>query len=369
MKIAVLASGGVDSSVALRLLQEQGHDLTAFYIKIWLEDELAFLGECPWEEDLSYVRAICDARDIPLEVISLQKEYWEQVVQYTIDEVRAGRTPNPDIHCNARIKFGTFYQKIDDSFEKVATGHYARSVEEDGVAYLKTAVDTFKDQTYFLAHLCQEQLKRAMFPIGGYTKPEVRELASRFDLPNSRRKDSQGICFLGTIRYSEFIRHHLGEKSGDLIEFESGRVMGRHPGFWYYTLGQRHGIGLGNGPWYVVRKDVHENVVYISRNYEAIERLRACFYVESPTWLSGFVPPLGQRFGCRIKIRHGEFAYKAEVLFEEESRATVWLEQPDQGLAPGQYAVFYQEDVCLGCAVIAEGIPSISEEVSSFESV
>ncbi|MCB9637434.1 MAG: tRNA 2-thiouridine(34) synthase MnmA [Myxococcales bacterium] len=358
MKIAVLASGGVDSSVALRLLHEQGHDLTAFYIKIWLEDDLAFLGDCPWEEDMAYVRSICDDLGVPLEVISLQKEYWEQVVQYTIDEVKAGRTPNPDIHCNARIKFGTFYQKIDDSFERVATGHYARWAEEDGVAYLKTAVDSWKDQTYFLAHLRQEQLKRAMFPIGDYTKSAVREMASRFQLPNSRRKDSQGICFLGTIRYSEFIKHHLGERTGNLVEFESGRVMGQHPGFWYYTLGQRQGIGLGNGPWYVVRKDVHENIVYISRNYDAIDRLRACFFVESPNWLSNFSPPVGEKFACRVKVRHGEQMYQAEVLFETPERATVWLDKSDQGLAPGQYAVFYQEDVCLGCAVIAEGVPT-----------
>ena len=151
MKIAVLASGGVDSSVALRLLHEQGHELHAFYLKIWLEDDLAFLGDCPWDEDLGYVRSICDEIGVPLSVISMQREYWDTVIGYAIDELKRGRTPNPDVLCNQRVKFGQFYQKIDDSYDKVATGHYARVQEEDGVAYLRIAEDSFKDQTYFLS--------------------------------------------------------------------------------------------------------------------------------------------------------------------------------------------------------------------------
>jgi tRNA (5-methylaminomethyl-2-thiouridylate)-methyltransferase len=170
MKIAVLLSGGVDSSVALRLLQNEGHDLTAFYLKIWLQDEFSFLGECPWEEDLEYVHAVCKQANIPLEILSLQSEYWDTVVTYTISEIKEGRTPNPDMFCNSLIKFGQFYEKIDDSFEKVASGHYAKVDKEKGLYQLKRSPDPVKDQTYFLAYLSQRQLSRALFPIGKYMK-------------------------------------------------------------------------------------------------------------------------------------------------------------------------------------------------------
>ena len=164
MKVAVLLSGGVDSSVALRLLKDEGHDITAFYLKIWLQDEFSFLGECPWEEDLKYARGVCEQANVPLEVIPLQTEYWDNVVSYTITEIKEGRTPNPDIFCNSLIKFGEFYDKIDSSFEKVASGHYANVEEVDGKYILKTSPDPIKDQTYFLAYLTQAQLSRALFP-------------------------------------------------------------------------------------------------------------------------------------------------------------------------------------------------------------
>ena len=171
MKIAVLLSGGVDSSVALRLLKDEGHDLTAFYLKIWLQDEFSFLGECPWEEDLKYPRGVCDQANVPLEVIPLQTEYWDNVVFYTISEIKEGRTPNPDIFCNSLIKFGEFYDKIDTSFEKVASGHYANVEHENGrYLFVKTSPDPIKDQTYFLAYLTQKQLSRALLPIGKYKK-------------------------------------------------------------------------------------------------------------------------------------------------------------------------------------------------------
>ena len=173
MKVAVLVSGGVDSSVALQLLKNQGHDVTAFYLKIWLEDELSYLGDCPWENDLAFVKQVCEQLKVPLEVVSLQKEYKDEVVAYTIAEVKAGRTPNPDILCNQRIKFGLFLDKIDPSFEKIASGHYAQIREKDGVVELVQSPDPIKDQTYFLSHLSQKQLKRVMFPIGHLQKNEV----------------------------------------------------------------------------------------------------------------------------------------------------------------------------------------------------
>ena len=254
MKIAVLLSGGVDSSVALNLLKKEGHDITAFILKIWLQDEFTFLGECPWEDDLNYVRGVCKQLNIPLEILSLQNEYWENVVAYVIAEIKEGRTPNPDMFCNSLIKFGQFYDKIDSTYEKVATGHYANVAFYDEKFLLKKSPDPVKDQTYFLAYLTQKQLSRALFPIGLYKKVEIRNLAHKFYLPNMDRRDSQGICFLGKIKFNDFVKHHLGEIKGDILEFETGKKMGIHNGYYFYTIGQRSGLGLSGGPWYVVKK-------------------------------------------------------------------------------------------------------------------
>ncbi|RPI61060.1 MAG: tRNA 2-thiouridine(34) synthase MnmA, partial [Ignavibacteriales bacterium] len=263
MKVAVLLSGGVDSSVALRLLKDEGFDVTAFYLKIWLQDEFSFLGDCPWEEDLEFARAVCKQADVPLEIINMQNEYWDSVVSYTISEIKEGRTPNPDMFCNRLIKFGQFINKIDESFDKVASGHYAKIENINKKYILKTSPDPIKDQTYFLAYLTQHQLSRALFPIGTYKKKQIRELAHNYNLPNMVRKDSQGICFLGKIKFSDFIKHHLGELEGEIIDIDMNKVMGKHNGFYFYTIGQRSGLRLGGGPWYVVNKDVEKNIVYI----------------------------------------------------------------------------------------------------------
>ena len=349
VKIAVLLSGGVDSSVALSLLQQQGHDLTAFYLKIWLEDELAYLGNCPWQEDLDYAQKVCDKLDVPLEVISMQQEYHDRIVSYTVSEVAAGRTPSPDVLCNKFIKFGCFYDKIDESFEKVATGHYAMIDRTDGLFALKKAKDSFKDQTYFLSRLSQAQVARALFPIGHLLKSEVRSLAQGFDLPTQGRKDSQGICFLGKIKFSDFIKHHLKDRPGELIEFETGNAVGKHEGFWYYTVGQRKGIGLSGGPWYVVKKDVIKNIVYISKNYYSEEKLRNTFAVADFNWISGASPSKAE---FDLKLRHGENLYRCSIEFLANDTGIVKLQGSDQGIAPGQFAVFYDEDICLGSAVI-----------------
>lgn len=353
MKIAILTSGGVDSSVALRLLHREGHDLTAFYLKIWLEDELSYLGECPWEEDLNYCRQICDDVGVPLEVVPMQKEYWERVVQYVVAEAKAGRTPNPDILCNQQIKFGQFYEKIDNSYEKVATGHYAQVSEEEVSAggllnkkfVLKMAPDSVKDQTYFLAQISQKQLSRALFPIGSYNKKEVRELAQEFNLPNQNRKDSQGICFLGKIPFQEFLKHHLGENSGDFVNFETGEKVGKHLGYWFYTIGQRNGLGLSGGPWFVVKKDIEKNVIYLAQGYEPKEVYKSEFDV-GPIHL---INPEGAKVAedLRVKIRHGAAIHECKVKGQK-----VILKEPVHGVAAGQFAVFYDEEVCLGSAAI-----------------
>lgn len=350
MKVAVLLSGGVDSSVALRLLMEAGHNVTAFYIKIWLQDEFSFLGDCPWEEDLEFVHAVCKQANVPLEVLNFQTEYWNTVVSYTIGEIKEGRTPNPDMYCNSLIKFGQFYDKIDSSFEKVASGHYARVENENGKFYLKTSSDPIKDQTYFLAYLTQLQLYRASFPIGTFTKNEIRKLAHRFNLPNMNRKDSQGICFLGQIKFNEFIKHHLGEIPGDIIDIDTNKILGKHTGYYYYTIGQRSGLKLGGGPWYVVKKDIQSNIVYVSRK-NILNRAKSEFVVGNLNWINE-EPVDGEVL--RIKIRHGANFYHCTIHFENNGRALIKMKESDQGIASGQFAVFYKDDVCLGGGVILE---------------
>ena len=349
MKVAVLLSGGVDSSVALRLLKDEGHDVTAFYLKIWLQDEFSFLGDCPWEEDLEFARAVCKQANIPLETINMQTEYWDSVVSYTISEIKEGRTPNPDMFCNRLIKFGQFINKIDDSFEKVASGHYAKIEKDNNKFILKTSPDPIKDQTYFLAYLTQQQLSRALFPIGTYKKKQIRELAQGYNLPNMSRKDSQGICFLGKIKFSDFIKHHLGEIEGDIIDVDTNKVMGKHKGFYFYTIGQRSGLRLGGGPWYVISKDIEKNIVYISKE-NITNRARKKFKVGKFNWIAEERPADGNYL---VKIRHGEHFYKCTLTFID-GYATVLTEKEDRGIAPGQFAVFYKDDICLGGSVILE---------------
>jgi tRNA-specific 2-thiouridylase len=348
MKIAVLLSGGVDSSVALRLLKDQGHEVTAFYLKIWLQDEFSFLGECPWEEDLKYARAVCEQAEIPIEVIPLQTEYWETVVTYTISEIKEGRTPNPDIFCNSLIKFGQFYNKIDSTFEKVASGHYANVKLHNNKYELIMSPDPIKDQTYFLAYLTQNQLSRALFPIGEFKKSDVRNFAHSFLLPTMDRRDSQGICFLGQIKFDEFIKHHLGEIKGDIVDMDTGKIIGVHNGYYYYTIGQRSGLGLSGGPWYVVKKDIKENIIFISRE-DLSKREKKIFSAGKFNWILEEKPSINN---LKVKIRHGARMYNCILNFKNEGEAEVNLETPDQGIAPGQFAVFYRDNLCLGGGII-----------------
>jgi len=349
MKIAVLVSGGVDSSVALALLKEQGHELTAFYLKIWLEDELSYLGNCPWEDDLAYVRKVCEQFNVPLEVVSMQQAYWQKVVTYTIEQVKAGRTPNPDVLCNQQVKFGAFLDVIGDQYDYVATGHYAQVEHLPTGSVLKRAPDAIKDQTYFLCQLSQEQLNRVLFPIGHLQKFEVRQLAQKFNLPNKDRKDSQGICFLGKFKFSDFLRAHLGDQMGDLIEFETGQKVGSHNGFWYYTIGQRQGIGLSGGPWYVVDKDAQQNIVYISKQYQNTDEHKAGVIVKNMNWISG-VP--SEKIELQLKYRHGADLHPVTVQWHNDAWVITLHQESKQGIAAGQFAVLYDNQICCGGGVI-----------------
>jgi tRNA-specific 2-thiouridylase len=291
------------------------------------------------------VRAVCKQAGVPLEVVSLQQEYWNRVVSYTIAEIKAGRTPNPDILCNSHVKFGAFYDCIGSGFAKVVTGHYAQLEERDGVVLLKKTPDAIKDQTYFLSQLTQAQLQRALFPIGHLTKLQVRELAQKYNLPNKDRKDSQGICFLGKLKFSAFVKYHLGEQEGKLVEYETGKIVGSHKGFWYYTIGQRQGIGLSGGPWYVVAKDINENIVFVSRTYYEPDKIRDSFIISNCNWITA-APETDKVL--QVKMRHGEKSYGCIVQEAGSNSYNVKLQERDQGIAPGQFAAFYDNNICLG---------------------
>jgi tRNA-specific 2-thiouridylase len=352
MKIAVLTSGGVDSSVALmRLVEEGGHDLTAFYLKIWLEDEMAFLGTCPWEEDIEFVRSVCRVAGVPLEVISLQQEYLGTVVAYALSELEAGRTPSPDVMCNRMIKFGAFVDRTGGRFDRVASGHHARVEEREGGFHLLRGRDPKKDQTYFLSQLVQEQLAQCLFPIGDLTKAEVRSEAHRYGLANADRPDSQGICFLGRVPFGEFVRHHLGDRPGEIRRVSTGEVLGTHPGTWFYTIGQRRGLGLAGGPWYVVGKDFEHDAIEIAHADELAKYSRRSFRIAEPHWVAG--PP--QRSTLAVRIRHGERLDPCTISEDANGPLVIDLSATtDPGVAPGQFAALYDGEECLGGGVIDE---------------
>jgi tRNA-specific 2-thiouridylase len=285
MQIAALVSGGVDSSVIVHQLKEAGYDPVIFYIKIGMEDR-GIAGDpesssgrndkegkggfidCPSEEDIEITSYIARKYGCKMEVVSLHEEYWDSVVSYTIDAVRRGLTPNPDIMCNKLIKFGVFEQKWGHAFDRIATGHYATTTEINNKMYLSTAADKVKDQTYFLGQVNYLQISKLMFPIGHLLKKEVRAIAAAQGLPSAARKDSQGICFLGKINYNDFIRRYLGEYPGEIVEWETGKILGKHKGYWFHTIGQRKGLYLSGGPWFVIKKDIDNNVVYVSNGYD-----------------------------------------------------------------------------------------------------
>lgn len=356
--VAALISGGVDSSVAAALaVRDVGAgSVRGYYLKIWLEEDAAFLGECPWEEDLRYAEAVAQTLGIPLEVVPLQQTYYERIVMYVTGALRAGRTPSPDVLCNRRIKFGAFFDAIGTG-STVATGHYAQVGQTPDGPILTAAADERKDQTYFLSHIRPEQLRRLTFPIGGIEKGEVRRLAATIELPTADRPDSQGICFLGKIRYRDFVRHYLGERPGKIVARPDGAILGDHQGHWFYTIGQRSGLGLSGGPWYVVDKSADENTVFVAHDCDRDDdRLwdRRRIRVHELHWITPY-PDL-----CRVdavKLRHTPLRSAAQVVPWEPNAAEVILDQPDHEAAPGQFAVFYEGRECLGGATIVGYAP------------
>lgn len=336
-KIAVLLSGGVDSSVVVYEFARLGLHPDCFYIKIGPEEKEEW--DCSGEEDLEMAAAVAARYGCRLQVVDCHKEYWEQVTKYTMDKVRAGLTPNPDVMCNRLIKFGAFHEKAGSRYELIATGHYAQTEWIDGEKWLITSPDPVKDQTDFLAQIYDWQLRKALFPIGHYMKDEVREIAKREHLVNARRKDSQGICFLGKINYNGYIRRYLGENAGDVIELETGRLIGRHKGLWFHTIGQRHGLGFGGGPWFVVKKDVPGNILYVSKGYDPETAYTKDFKIHGFHFLTKEIPMEDVTF----KIRHTPEFHPARMESNADGSYTVHAQEKIHGVAPGQFCVVYDE--------------------------
>lgn len=352
MRIAVLISGGVDSAVAVHRLLEQGHELHLFYIRIGLDTDE---GDCSAEEDIEMCGYIARRYNLPFDVVSLHQEYWDNVMEYALRTVREGRTPNPDIMCNKMIKFGFFEQRWGREFDMTATGHYATTIHSDGKVWLSTAVDKVKDQTDFLAQISYEQLEHIIFPIGDMPKSEVRRIALEAKMPNASRKDSQGICFLGKINYNDFLRRHLGERRGPIIEIETGRKLGEHYGFWFHTIGQRKGLGLSGGPWFVVKKNVHDNVIYVSHGYDTdkqygrIINLDEMHFITENPWCNGC-----DNVEITFKNRHMPEFIPANLSCLDDGTYRISSQRDVQGIAPGQFAVIYDRDshICYGSGVI-----------------
>lgn len=352
MAIAVLISGGVDSAVVVHRLVEQGEDLHLFYIRIGLDiDE----GDCSADEDIEMCMLIARKYGLPFDVVSLHEEYWDNVMEYALRTVKAGLTPNPDMMCNRMIKFGYFEQRWGKEFDLTATGHYATTDVVDGRKFLATAVDPVKDQTDFLAQITQEQLDHLIFPIGELPKDEVRRIAQEVRLPNASRKDSQGICFLGQINYNDFIRRHLGEKRGPIIEIETGKKLGEHRGYWFHTIGQRKGLGLSGGPWYVVKKNVEDNIIYVSGGYGTAKQYGRVIHLDEMHFI-GECPwkDMSSSVNITFKNRHTPLFMNARFTCLTEREWVIESEQDVQGIAPGQYAVIYDENrhLCFGSGMI-----------------
>ena len=339
-RIAVLLSGGVDSSVVVYEFASRGIHPDCFYIKIGPEEKEEW--DCNSEEDLEMATAVAAKYGCRLQVVDCHKEYWSQVTRYTMEKVKAGLTPNPDVMCNRLIKFGAFDEKMGHDYDLIATGHYAQTEWIDGRKWLTTSPDPVKDQTDFLAQIYQWQLKKALFPIGHYVKNEVREIAEREHLVNAKRKDSQGICFLGNINYDEYIRRYVGEKTGDVIELETGKKIGEHKGHWFHTIGQRKGLGLGGGPWFVVKKDAENNILYVSHGYDPQTAYKSDFIIHGFDFLTEGVTSLPEH--VTFKIRHTPDSHEATVVDNGDDTYMIHSKDKIHGVAPGQFCVIYDAE-------------------------
>lgn len=354
--VVIGMSGGVDSSVGAYLLKKQGYNVIGLFMKNW--DETDEDGCCTAEEDYDDARAVSLKIGIPCYTVNFTKEYWDNVFTYFLDEYKKGFTPNPDVLCNKEIKFKCFldYALNELSADYIATGHYARTVHKDGNVYLLKGVDESKDQSYFLALLNQRQLDKVIFPIGGMKKSEIREIAAKQGFRNAKKKDSTGICFIGERNFTNFLMNYLPAKKGDMINLDTGEKVGEHIGLMYYTLGQRKGLGIGGmgsgERWYVAKKDLENNILYVVQGACHPALYSKGFIAKDVNMISGSFP--SDSFDVEMRFRHLQKLHKATVNVISENEVKVMFKVAQAAVTPGQIAVFYDGEICLGGGTIFE---------------
>lgn len=353
IRVVVGMSGGVDSSVAAYLLKEQGYQVIGIFMKNW--DDTDETGICTATEDYNDVIRVCNQLDIPYYAVNFEKEYWDKVFTYFLEEYKAGRTPNPDVMCNKEIKFKAFLDHaMSLGADYVATGHYARVRHSEMGVELLRGVDDNKDQTYFLNALSEEQLRHVLFPIGEIEKPRVREIAKEAGLATAGKKDSTGICFIGERNFKEFLSQYLPATPGEMQTLD-GEVKGTHDGLMYYTLGQRYGLGIGGAgePWFVVGKDLEKNILLVGQGYHHPALYSKGLIAEKVNWINPKTVEQGS-FHCVAKFRHRQQDQGVTVTIVGDGEVRVVFDEPQRAITPGQSAVFYDGEVCLGGGTIKE---------------
>ncbi len=359
-KVIVGMSGGVDSSVSAWLLQQQGYQVEGLFMKNWEEDD----GEeyCTAADDLADAQAVCDKLGIKLHKINFAAEYWDNVFEHFLEEYKAGRTPNPDILCNKEIKFKAFleFAAEDLGADFIATGHYVRRADVNGTSQLLRGLDGNKDQSYFLYTLSHEQIAQSLFPVGELEKPEVRRIAEELDLITAKKKDSTGICFIGERKFRDFLGRYLPAQPGE-IETVEGEIVGEHQGLMYHTLGQRKGLGIGgrkesnDDPWYVVDKDVARNRLVVAQGAEHPRLMSVGLIAQQLDWVDRETMTAPLR--CTVKTRYRQTDIPCEIIPLDSNRIEVRFDEPVAAVTPGQSAVFYLGDVCLGGGIIEQRLP------------
>ena len=346
--VIVGMSGGVDSSVAALLLKQQGYNVIGVFMKNWEEKDED--GVCTSTSDYEDVISVCDRIGIPYYTVNFTREYWDRVFTYFLDEYKRGRTPNPDVLCNKEIKFKAFLDfAMRSGADLLATGHFARLQKSGDSVKLLKGIDTNKDQTYFLSLLKEDQLRNAIFPVGELTKAEIRKIAEENGLITAKKKDSTGVCFIGERNFKRFLMQYLPAQPGDMCTLD-GKVVGKHDGLMFYTLGQRRGLGLGGEgeSWFVIRKDLEKNILYVNRGeHESLftKTLRA----SGASFVAGSAPGDTFRAGAKVRYRQADQMCTVHVNGDE---LFIEFDQPQRAVTPGQYVVLYSGDVCLGAASI-----------------
>lgn len=351
-RVVVGMSGGVDSAVSAALLKEQGFDVVGLYMSNWKETDPN--GCCTGEQDWTDVRYVCDKIGIPYYSVDFSKQYMDNVFKLFVDEYKKGRTPNPDVLCNREVKFGPFADFARElGADYIATGHYCKVRHDGDMHYLLRAKDENKDQTYFLNQVSSHQLRDVIFPLGDLTKPAVRELALKFDIPVAKKKDSTGICFIGERNFRQFLSQYIPMKDGDIVT-QDGKVVGRHRGVYFYTLGQRRGLGIGgsadgNGErWFVLGKDVANNRLIVSQGEDDI-----LFKDGLVTEGFNFITPApAKEFDCEVRIKHRQPLQRAHLSVLDNGDTRIVFNEKQRAIAEGQYAVVYYGDICLGGGAI-----------------